>query len=64
MGAAPHDPPAPGGADHGDPSELSAEVTPVGSTERYGPLAVRRFTKVDGRALILYERAAPGGDTA
>lgn len=25
--------------------------------ERFGPLAVRRMTKPDGRALIVYERA-------
>lgn len=62
MGAAPHDPPPPDGADRTDPSELSAEVHPVGTPERYGPLTVRRFTKVDGRALILYERAPSGTD--
>jgi hypothetical protein len=28
---------------------------PPGEEERYGPLAVRRFRKDDGRALILYE---------
>jgi hypothetical protein len=29
-----------------------------GEEERYGPLALRRLRKEDGRALILYRRAA------
>jgi hypothetical protein len=30
-----------------------------GDLERYGPLALRRLRKDDGRALILYSRAGP-----
>jgi hypothetical protein len=29
------------------------------AVERYGPLAVRRLVKDDGRALIVYERVEP-----
>jgi hypothetical protein len=32
------------------------------AVERYGPLAVRRLVKDDGRAVIVYERARPSAD--
>jgi hypothetical protein len=39
-----------------------AELVPAsdggdGKPERYGPLELRRFTKKDGRMLILYDRS-------
>lgn len=41
-----------------------AAPPPIGGTEsgvgkRFGPLAIERVAKVDGRALILYSRAEP-----
>jgi hypothetical protein len=50
------EPPEPGSGDReGDPA---SEAT--GGGERYGPLAVRRTRKDDGRALILFSDARPG----
>jgi len=50
------DPPEPGSGDPpGDPTSGA-----TGGDERYGPLAVRRTRKDDGRALILYSDARPG----
>jgi len=43
-----------------DPAERRTSGSPgareVMAAERFGPLAVRRMTKADGRALIAYER--------
>lgn len=59
------DPPRPTGgvpvARGADPNvPLAPDVEAVGSRdERFGPLAVRRYVKADGRTLILYERDSP-----
>ncbi|HXN36576.1 MAG TPA: hypothetical protein VN892_00915 [Solirubrobacteraceae bacterium] len=37
----------------GEPSELASEDQPV---ERFGPVAIERLVKEDGRALILYSQ--------
>jgi hypothetical protein len=50
------DPPEPGSGE--PPDDPTSE--PMGGGERYGPLAVRRTRKDDGRALILYSDARPG----
>jgi hypothetical protein len=43
------------------PGEAGARVE--GDWERFGPIRLRRFTKDDGRALILFERLdEPRGD--
>jgi hypothetical protein len=45
--------------------EPAAPSTPGGGEsavgERFGPLAIERVAKADGRALILYSRAEPPG---
>jgi hypothetical protein len=43
-------------------AELSLDVRPVGAAESFGPLTVRRFLKVDDRALILYDRMPAASD--
>ena len=51
------EPPEPGsGNPEGDPTSEA-----MGGGERYGPLAVRRTRKDDGRALILFSDARPAG---
>jgi hypothetical protein len=49
---------APGPADPAPANRRSAGVRPAGETqERYGPLAIARYLKDDGRALLLYRHA-------
>ena len=60
MAADPIEPPRDVPADGGVVHELSAEVHPLGTPERFGPVTVQRFVKVGDRALILYERTPPG----
>ncbi len=50
MASNPSPPPA---GTPGEPSELALDDQPV---ERYGPVAIERLVKDDGRALILYTR--------
>ncbi len=57
MGEAPHDPPPAAFGDGDSPGAPSAADRPVAAVEHFGPLNVRRVVKVDGRGLILYERA-------
>jgi hypothetical protein len=45
------------------PRPENTPATPDGEEERFGPLALRRLSKEDGRSLILYTRAdEPDGD--
>jgi hypothetical protein len=51
---------------HAEANDRPAPATPApeavdrdDQSERYGPLAIARYLKDDGRALILYERADP-----
>jgi hypothetical protein len=51
---------------HAEANDRPAPATPApeavdrdDQSERYGPLAIARYRKDDGRALILYERADP-----
>ncbi len=50
MASNPSPPPA---GTSGEPSELASDDQPG---ERYGPVAIERLVKEDGRALILYTR--------
>jgi len=59
MAEDPSDPPPAASSDAGVAHELSAEVHPTGTPERFGPVTLQRFTKGDGRALILYEPTPP-----
>jgi hypothetical protein len=43
------------------PSDGGAEA---GARERFGPLALERLAKADGRALIVYSRAEPPASEA
>jgi hypothetical protein len=43
----------------GSSSQASNPDPGDNAVERYGPLAVRRLVKDDGRALIVYERVEP-----
>ena len=53
MAGTPAPPPPPGSVEGPDRSD-AAQAAPA--SERYGPLAVSRNLKDDGRALILYGR--------
>ena len=48
----------------GSSSQGSAPDPGAAAVERYGPLALRRLVKDDGRSLIVYERAEPSGNGA
>jgi hypothetical protein len=54
MASNPSPPPA---GTPGEPSELASDDQPV---ERYGPVAIERLIKEDGRALILYSQPDHG----
>jgi hypothetical protein len=43
----------------GPPEDLPDPDPDGASSERYGPLELRRLVKDDGRALIVYSRAEP-----
>ena len=45
-----------GDAGSASPQPGDAAAAPAGEEERFGPLAVRRLVKEDGRLLILYTR--------
>jgi hypothetical protein len=51
-------------ANPGPSSRPAAEDAKDAGAERYGPLALRRLRKDDGRALIAYARAETGGVSA
>ena len=53
MASNPSPPPAGTPGEPSEPSELALDDQPV---ERYGPVAIERRVKEDGRALILYSQ--------
>jgi hypothetical protein len=50
-------PPVPKGGYTSTVASASQDQPPPAQEERYGPLAVRRTVKEDGRALIRFDRA-------
>ena len=59
----PREPEAAAAPAAGDPATGQSGPGPAADAERYGPLALDRMTKDDGRALLVYA-GVPGGADA